>query len=70
VGYLIGSGRCCGIEVKTRDGKLSREQRCWHGAARRDGVLVLDARSVAEAMGLLKLHTIARRGLAGQARPG
>jgi hypothetical protein len=58
VGYLIGSGRCCGIEVKTGDGKLSREQRCWHGAAQRGGVLVVEARSVDEAMWLLKLHTI------------
>ena len=53
VGYLIGSGRCCGIEVKTGDGELSREQRCWHGAARRDGVLVMEARSVEEALARL-----------------
>lgn len=54
VGFVLGSGRFLGIEVKTARGRLSDDQTCWLEAAASHGALVGVARSVAEAMQIVR----------------
>lgn len=57
VGFLRGSGRFVGIEVKALDGRLSPCQKQWAERATELGALVGVARSVAEAVAILRRET-------------
>lgn len=50
VGFLIGSGRFLGGEVKTEQGRLSEAQTRWIESARERGALIGTWRSVPEAL--------------------
>jgi hypothetical protein len=50
VGIEKRTGRFVAWEVKTPDGKLSPEQKAWHGVVARAGGAVFVARSVDEAL--------------------
>lgn len=53
-GILRPSGRFFGLEVKTETGRLSKDQRLWHSAARLAGGFVAVARSADEALSALE----------------
>jgi len=53
MGWLRPSGRAIAFEVKTPIGRVSKEQKLWHGAARAGGCLVYVVRSVDEALAAL-----------------
>ncbi len=46
----IGEARVLWLEVKTKTGKLSKEQLAWHAKARANGVTVRVARSITGAI--------------------
>ena len=59
VGLLRPTGRLCGFEVKTPIGRVSKDQKLWHAAARASGGFVAIVRSADEALEAL---TRARNG--------
>lgn len=54
VGCLFPSGRLFALEVKTPTGRVSPDQKLWHGAARKLGAFVAVVRSVDEALAALE----------------
>ncbi len=54
VGVLRPRGRAFALEVKTEAGRLSAEQRAWHGAWTDAGGFVACVRSVDEALAALR----------------
>ncbi len=57
VGVLRPSGRAFALEVKTASGRMSREQKAWHGAWAAAGGYVACVRSVGEALAALEEAT-------------
>ncbi len=53
VGFLVGSGRFVGLEVKTERGRLSSTQSQWLESARARGAMIGVVRSVPEALSFL-----------------
>jgi VRR-NUC domain len=47
---MSAAGQAGGIELKAADGRLSPDQERWRDAARRRGMFVAEARTVAEAV--------------------
>lgn len=54
LGWLVGSGRTIGFEVKSPKGRLSKEQRLWIDDARATGPFVAVVRSADEAIAALE----------------
>lgn len=54
VGVLRPSGRAFALEVKTPEGRLSKEQRAWHTAWAGAGGYVACVRCVDDALGALE----------------
>ena len=60
VGFIRGSGKFLGIEVKTKSGRVSDDQRKWIDYATASGCVVGVARSAEDAIALVTPHASIR----------